>query len=146
VAKVVIGVDPHKRLNAVVVLNHRGKVLARRQFANTSEGFGELAAFSHRWRPRTWAIEGCNGVGKHVAQRLVAAGERVVDVSTRRAALVPCSPAATAARMTTSTPTPSPWSACTLLISPKCAPMTVEWRCVWSRTGARSSSACAPSA
>jgi transposase len=88
VAKVVIGVDPHKRLNAVVVLNHRGKVLARRQFPNTSDGFRELAAFSHRWRPRTWAIEGCNGVGKHVAQRLVAAGERVLDVSTRRAALV----------------------------------------------------------
>jgi hypothetical protein len=88
VAKVVIGVDPHKRLNAVVVLNHRGKVLARRQFPNTSDGFRELATFSHRWRPRTWAIEGCNGVGKHVAQRLVAAGERVLDVSTRRAALV----------------------------------------------------------
>jgi transposase len=88
VAKVVIGVDPHKRLNAVVVLNHRGKVLARRQFANTSDGFRELARFSRRWRPRTWAIEGCNGVGKHVAQRLVAAGEHVRDVSTRRAALV----------------------------------------------------------
>ena len=66
--KVVIGVDPHKRLNAVVVLNHRGEVLARRQFANTSDGFRELATFSHRWRPRTWAIEGCNGVGKHVAR------------------------------------------------------------------------------
>jgi hypothetical protein len=35
-----------------------------------------------------WAIEGCNGVGKHLSQRLLAAGERVVDVSTRRAALV----------------------------------------------------------
>jgi transposase len=33
-------------------------------------------------------VEGCNGVGKHLAQRLVAEGERVVDVSTRRAALV----------------------------------------------------------
>jgi hypothetical protein len=64
-----IGVDSHKRLSTVVVLNHRGEVLARRQFANTSDGFRELAAFSHRRRPRTWAIEGCNGVGKHVAQR-----------------------------------------------------------------------------
>ena len=87
-AKVVIGVDPHKRINAVVVLNPRGKVLARAQFVNSAEGFRELRAFSRQWRPRTWAIEGCNGVGKHVAQRLVAAGERVVDVSTRRAALV----------------------------------------------------------
>ena len=30
VAKVVIGVDPHKRLNAVVLINVKGKVLARR--------------------------------------------------------------------------------------------------------------------
>jgi len=33
-------------------------------------------------------VEGCNGVGKPLAQRLVAAGERVLDVPTRRTALV----------------------------------------------------------
>lgn len=87
-AKVVIGVDPHKRINAVVVLNSRAKVLARAQFVNDAQGFRDLRRFSRQWRPRTWAIEGCNGVGKHVAQRLVAAGERVVDVSTWRGALV----------------------------------------------------------
>jgi transposase len=88
VAKVVIGVDPHKRLNAVCVVKAKGQVLARQQFANTAGGFRELKAFWRQWRPRTWAIEGCNGVGKHIAQRLVAEGERVLDVSTRRAALV----------------------------------------------------------
>jgi transposase len=88
VAKVVIGVDPHKRMNAVVVVNAKGTVLARRQFANTTRGFRELRVFSRQWRPRTWAIEGCNGTGKHLAQRLVAARETVVDVSTRRSALV----------------------------------------------------------
>jgi transposase len=88
VGKVVIGVDPHKRLNAVVVVNARGKVLTRQQFTNSTEGSRELCSFGRHWRPRTWAIEGYNGVGKHLAQRLVAAGERVVDVSTRRAALV----------------------------------------------------------
>ena len=87
-AKVVIGVDPHKRLNAVVVINAKGTVLARRQFDNTAEGFRELKAFWRQWRPRIWAIEGCNGVGKYLAQRLVAEGETVLDVSTRRAALV----------------------------------------------------------
>lgn len=86
--KVVIGVDPHKRLNAVCVINSKGKVLAREQFANTAGGFRELKAFWRQWRPRTWAIEGCNGVGKYLAQRLVAEGEHVLDVSTRRAALV----------------------------------------------------------
>ena len=87
-AKVVLGVDPHKRMNAVVVVNAKGKVLARQQFPNTAAGFRELRAFSRQWRPRTWAVEGCNGVGKHLAQRLVAQHEAVVDVSTRRSALV----------------------------------------------------------
>jgi hypothetical protein len=66
VAKVVIGVDPHKRLNAVVVINVKGKVLARRQFPNSAEGFRELPSFGRQWRPRTWAVEGCNGVTEGV--------------------------------------------------------------------------------
>lgn len=87
-AQVVIGVDPHKRMNAVVVINGKGQVLARQQFANSAGGFRDLKVFWRQWRPRTWAIEGCNGVGKYLAQRLVAEGETVLDVSTRRAALV----------------------------------------------------------
>src|SRR4051794_37153373 len=75
-------------MNAVCVVNMKGKVLARQQFANSAGGFRELKAFWRQWRPRTWAIEGCNGVGKYIAQRLVAEGETVLDVSTRRAALV----------------------------------------------------------
>ena len=86
--KVVIGVDPHKRINAVCVVDSKGRVVGRQQFANTAAGFRELKAFWRQWRPRTWAIEGCNGVGKYLAQRLIAEGETVFDVSTRRAALV----------------------------------------------------------
>ncbi len=114
-AKVVIGVDPHKRINAVVVLNSRGKVLARAQFMNDTHGFRELRKFSRQWRPRTWAIEGCNGVGKHVAQRLVAAGERV-------------------ARTTTPTRTRSRWSVCTRRICRRCGPTTGAPRCGCCRT------------
>ena len=118
-AKVVIGVDPHKRLNAVVVINAKGTVLARRQFDNSAEGFRELKTFWRQWRPRTWAIEGCNGVGKYLAQRLVAEGETVLDVSTRRAALVRVFAGGTAARPTTPTPTRSPWSASTAPTCPR---------------------------
>jgi hypothetical protein len=32
------------------------------------------------WPERVWAIEGCQGIGKHVAIRLVHDGESVVDV------------------------------------------------------------------
>ena len=72
----------------MVVINGKGTVLARQHFANNSGGFRELKAFWRQWRPRTWAIEPCNGVGTYLAQRLVAEGEHVLDVSTRRAALV----------------------------------------------------------
>ena len=85
---VVIGVDPHKRINAVVVVDAAGQVLARGTFPMTTGGLRELAAFARRFGDRTWAIEGCNGVGKHLSQRLVASHERVVDVSTRRSSLV----------------------------------------------------------
>ena len=87
-AKVVIGVDPHKRINAVCVVDTKGRVLARRTFANSAGGFRELKEFWRHWRERRWAVEGCNGVGKYLAQRLVAERETVFDVSTRRAALV----------------------------------------------------------
>ena len=32
------------------------------------------------WPERTWAIEGCAGIGGHVATRLLGDGEQVVDV------------------------------------------------------------------
>jgi transposase len=85
---VVLGVDPQKRFNAVAVLDMKERVIARGHFDNSAGGFRELKTFARQWPTRTWAIEGCNGVGKYVAQRLVADGERVLDVSTRRAALV----------------------------------------------------------
>ena len=33
-----------------------------------------------------WAIEGCEGIGRHVAQRLLAVGEQVVDVPAKLSA------------------------------------------------------------
>src|SRR5258705_5980645 len=39
-----------------------------------------------RHRDRVWAVEGCAGIGKHIAQRLVADGETVVDVPAKLSA------------------------------------------------------------
>src|SRR2546421_7773154 len=33
-----------------------------------------------QWPNRVWAIEGCQGIGRHIATRLLADGEQVVDV------------------------------------------------------------------
>ena len=35
---------------------------------------------ARRWPERIWAVEGCQGIGRHIAHRLVADGEPVVDV------------------------------------------------------------------
>ena len=72
---VVIGVDPHKWINAVVVVDTRGEVLDRGTFATSTAGLRQLGTFARRFKARTWAVEGCNGVGKPLAQRLVASGE-----------------------------------------------------------------------
>lgn len=41
---------------------------------------------ARRWPDRLWAVEGCGGIGKHLAQRLVADGEPVVDVPAKLSA------------------------------------------------------------
>jgi transposase len=63
-------------------------VLARETIEHTSIGFGTLMALARRFPRRVWAVEGCAGVGKNLAQRLVAGGETVLDVSTRKSSLV----------------------------------------------------------
>ncbi len=39
-----------------------------------------LRRYVSRFGDRVWAIEGCNGIGHHIAMRLLAAGEEVIDV------------------------------------------------------------------
>jgi transposase len=39
-----------------------------------------MLAFAKRFPQRTWVVEGCAGIGKHIAHRLLADGEQVVDV------------------------------------------------------------------
>ena len=46
----------------------------------TRPGSPRCATYVRSWPDRVWAIEGCNGIGRHVALRLLADGEEVVDV------------------------------------------------------------------
>lgn len=39
-----------------------------------------MLSYAKQWPDRLWAVEGCNGIERHVANRLVIAGETVVDV------------------------------------------------------------------
>src|SRR5438552_9633108 len=39
-----------------------------------------MLAQAKRWPERVWAVEGCQGIGRHIANRLLAGGETVTDV------------------------------------------------------------------
>ena len=77
---VIIGVDPHKSSNTIAVLERDETIRSQRRFVNSVEGFDEMLAGVAEHPDRTWAVEGANGMGRNVAQRLVAAGESVIDV------------------------------------------------------------------
>src|SRR4051794_5141697 len=86
---VMISVDPHRASNTAVVLDPVTKVvIASRRFANTTVGYQQLREFSGRWTQRRWAVEGCHGAGRSLAQRLVVDGELVLDVPAKLAARV----------------------------------------------------------
>jgi transposase len=80
VDRVVIGMDPHKRSVTIEVMAADETVLGRRRFGTDRDGFKALLDYARQWPQRVWAIEGCQGIGRHVANRLLADGEDVVDV------------------------------------------------------------------
>ena len=86
---VLIAVDPHKASNTAAVLDPVTKtVIESARFANTEDGYAQLMAFTARWEQRRWAVEGCHGAGRSLAQRLVADSEMVLDVPAKLAARV----------------------------------------------------------
>ena len=84
--RVIIGVDPHKLSATIEVLDDRENVLGGGRFGTDRDGYRQMVALARRWPERVWAVEGGNGIGRHVAQRLVADGETVVDVPAKLSA------------------------------------------------------------
>ena len=85
---VVIGMDPHKRSATIEIIGAGEEVVAAGRFGTDRDGYRQLLAVGRRWPDRVWAVEGCEGVGRHLAQRLVADGESVVDVPAKLSARV----------------------------------------------------------
>src|SRR3954465_4818718 len=86
VARVIIGVDPHKRSATIEVINEREQTIGQGRFGTDTDGYRAMLAAGRRHKDREWAVEGCNGIGRHVAQRLVADGETVLDVPAKLSA------------------------------------------------------------
>lgn len=80
---VVIGMDPHKRSVTIEVMAADEQVLDKARFCTDPAGFAAMLGFVARFEDRVWAIEGCAGIGRHVATRLITERERVVDVPAR---------------------------------------------------------------
>src|SRR6267154_1246928 len=87
-AAVMIGVDPHKASHTAVAISAAeeplGELRVRACFAQTER----LLAWDAAWPQRTWAVEGAGGTGHLLAQQLVSAGERVLDVQPKLGARV----------------------------------------------------------
>jgi transposase len=82
--RVVIGMDPHKRSATIEVMGGDETVLGGGRFTTSEAGFAAMVGYVNRLQPdpqeRVWAVEGCNGIGHHIAVRLLAGGEQVLDV------------------------------------------------------------------
>lgn len=86
--RMIIGVDPHKASVTIEVIDERGIVAATGRFATDRDSYRALLAYVRHWPHRVWAVEGAGGAGRPLTQRLLAQGERVVDVPAKLAARV----------------------------------------------------------
>jgi transposase len=87
--EVLIGVDPHKASVAVAALDEAtGELLEGASFPQDRAGLRRLDRWARRFPERRWAVENAGGLGRHLAGRLAAAGESVVDVPPKLSARV----------------------------------------------------------
>jgi transposase len=86
--EVLIGVDPHKATNSVAAIDESGELLEHASFPSSRHGLRALGAWAKRFEKRRWAVERASGLGRAVAQYLVANGEGVVDVPAKLSARV----------------------------------------------------------
>ncbi|WP_406063625.1 IS110 family transposase [Micromonospora sp. NBC_00860] len=78
--RVVIGMDPHKRSATIEVMTSDETIVGGGRFDTDRDGYAAMTKYAKQWPNRVWAIEGCQGIGRHIANRLLADGEQVVDV------------------------------------------------------------------
>jgi transposase len=88
VQQVIIGVDPHKLSATIEVINGREQVLGSGRFTTDNAGYRAMLDYASDWADPVWAVEGSNGAGRSLAQRLLADGQHVVDVPAKLAARV----------------------------------------------------------
>ncbi|WP_433207443.1 hypothetical protein ACQP1G_22010 [Nocardia sp. CA-107356] len=69
-----------ERSATIEIIDAPGKVLALGRYGTDKAGYAEMLNAARRFADRVWAVEGCDGIGRHIAHRLVHDGEPVIDV------------------------------------------------------------------
>jgi transposase len=87
-AAVMIGVDPHKSSHTAVAIGPAEEPLGELRVRASAGQAERLMVWAADWPERTWAVEGAGGLGHLLAQQLLAAGERVLDVQPKPGARV----------------------------------------------------------
>jgi len=87
-AGVMIGVDPHKASHTAVAISGAEEPLGELRVRACAVQAERLLAWAAAWPERTWAVEGAGGLGHLLAQQLLSAGERVLDVQPKLGARV----------------------------------------------------------
>jgi transposase len=87
-AAVMIGIDPHKASHTAVAISAAEEPLGELQVRACAAQAERLLEWAAAWPQRTWAVEGAGGLGHLLAQQLLAAGERVLDVPPKLGARV----------------------------------------------------------
>jgi transposase len=88
VVQVIIGIDPHKGSHTALALDQGESKLGQLRVIAAPGQVEQLQRWAASWPERVWAIEGARGLGRLLAQQLIGAGERVVDVQPKLAARV----------------------------------------------------------
>src|SRR3954467_13165760 len=84
----IIGVDPHKLSATIEVVDQDEHRLGSGRFSTDRADYTAMRTYAKTWPDRIWAVEGANGVGRPLAQRLLEPGEQVVDGPAQLAARV----------------------------------------------------------
>ena len=87
-AVVMIGVDPHKASHTAVAVSAAEEPLGQLRVRASAVQAERLLGWAQAWPERAWAVEGAGGLGHLLAQQLLSAGERVLDVPPKLAARV----------------------------------------------------------
>ena len=87
-AGVMIGVDPHKASHTAVAISGAEEPLGELRVRASAAQAERLLEWAAAWPERTWAVEGAGGLGHLLAQQLLSAGERVLDVQPKLGARV----------------------------------------------------------